>query len=266
MDLGLAGKGAIVTGGSRGIGKAVARELGREHARVVLVARNLDALKQTAAELAHETGAEVTPITCDTADDQQVREMVANAVAQLGSIDILVNCAGRPGNLEPAPKLSEINDENFFPDINVKVMGYLRCIREVAPIMARGGGGRIVNVSGISARHTGATVHSMRNVAIVSMTKNLSDELGPQGISVVVVHPAYCRTEATAAAVRNRAQRDGVTEEEVERRLAAEFALGRLMDAEEIAWVITFLASARAVAINGDTIAATGGCLGPIYY
>jgi NAD(P)-dependent dehydrogenase (short-subunit alcohol dehydrogenase family) len=266
MDLGLKNKGAIVTGGSRGIGKAVARELAGEGASVVLVARGLDALKETAQQLSDETGSDVTAISCDTARDQDVHDMVAEAATHLGSIDVLINCAGRPGNLEPAPKLSEITDDIVFPDINVKVLGYLRCIREVAPLMAGRGGGRIVNVSGISARHTGATVHSMRNVAIVAMTKNLADELGPQGISLVVVHPAYCRTEATEAAVRKRAQRDGVSVDEVERRLAAEFAVGRLMDAEEIAWVITFLASPRAIAINGDTVAATGGCLGPIYY
>ena len=137
---------------------------------------------------------------------------------------------------------------------------------EVVPYMAGNGGGRIINVSGISARHTGTTVHSMRNVALVAMTKSLSDELGPQGISLVVVHPAYCRTEATPSAVAARSQREGISEAEVERRLAARCSLGRIMTAQEIAWVIAFLASPRAVSINGDPVAATGGMLGPIYY
>jgi NAD(P)-dependent dehydrogenase (short-subunit alcohol dehydrogenase family) len=266
MDLELRDKRAIVTGGSRGIGKAVARELAAEGARVAIVARGRDTLRATAAELSAAAAHPVLDIACDTAEDQQVRDMVDTAVAQLGGIDILVNCAGRPGNLEPSPALSQISDETFFPDINVKVMGYLRCIREIAPHMARQGGGRIVNLSGISARHTGTTVHSMRNVSLVAMTKSLSDELGPEGISLVVVHPAYCRTEATPAAVAARARRDGITEDEVERRLAAGCALGRILDAEEIAWVVTFLASPRAVSINGDTVVATGGLLGPIYY
>lgn len=266
MDLELRDKRAIVTGGSRGIGRAVARELAAEGAHVAIVARNRDALLAAAAELSVGTAHPVVPIPCDTAQDEQVAAMVETAVEQLGGIDILVNCAGRPGNLEPSPMLSEISDQTFFPDINVKVMGYLRCIREVTPHMSRQGGGRIVNLSGISARHTGTTVHSMRNVSLVAMTKSLSDELGPEGISLVVVHPAYCRTEATAAAVAARAQRDGVTEAEVEQHLAAGCALGRILTAEEIAWVVTFLASPKAVSINGDTVIATGGLLGPIYY
>lgn len=266
MDLGLKGKRVIVTGASRGIGKAVTRELASEGARVAMVARNEAALRDCAAELAAETGGEFYPLSCDTGNDGQVRSMVAAATTALGGVDILINGAGRPGNLQRPPSLAEITDEAFFPDMNVKVMGYLRCIREVAPYMSRQGRGRIVNISGSSARHTGTTIHSMRNVSIVAMTKNLADELGPQGISLVVVHPAYIRTEATAGAVAARARRDGVTEEEVEGQLAAESALGRLLDAREIAWLVTFLASPRAVAVNGDTIGATGGTLGPIYY
>jgi NAD(P)-dependent dehydrogenase (short-subunit alcohol dehydrogenase family) len=266
MDLGLQGKRAIVTGASRGIGKAVTRELASEGARVVMVARDETALQACADELSAEVGAELYPITCDTGNDDQVHGMVARAVDAMGGVDILINGAGRPGNLERPPDISEITDEMFYPDVNVKVMGYLRCIREVVPHMRRQGGGRIINISGLSARHTGTTIHSMRNVSIVAMTKNLADELGPQGISLVVVHPAYIRTEATAAAVKARAARDGVSVEEVERRLAGESALGRLLDAREIAWVLTFLASPKAVSINGDTIAATGGTLGPIYY
>jgi NAD(P)-dependent dehydrogenase (short-subunit alcohol dehydrogenase family) len=266
MDLELRGKRAIVTGGSRGIGKAVARELALEGARVVIAARNRSSLDDVAAELMTEGATEIHAIQCDTGLDDQVRDMVTGATALLGGVDILINCAGRPGNLEPAPKIADITDDVFFPDLNVKLMGYLRCIREVAPIMAAGGGGRIVNVSGISARHTGSTVHSMRNVAIVAMTKNLADELGPSGISVIVIHPAYCRTEATPTAIAARAALDGVSEAEIERRLESEIALGRIMDAREIAWVIAFLASVRAISINGDLVVATGGMLGPIYY
>jgi NAD(P)-dependent dehydrogenase (short-subunit alcohol dehydrogenase family) len=266
MDLELRGKRAVVTGGSRGIGKAVAYELAAEGASVAIVARHREALNKAAAEIAGEAGSSVLPIACDTASDQEVKAMAETAVEQLGGIDILVNCAGRPGNLEPSPTLGEIYDETFFPDINVKVMGYLRCIREIAPHMARQGDGRVINISGISARHTGTTVHSMRNVSLVAMTKSLSDELGPQGISLVVVHPAYCRTEATASAVAARARRDGVSEAEVERRLAANSALGRILTAEEIAWVVTFLASPKSVSINGEAVVATGGLIGPIYY
>ena len=205
MDLELAGKTAIVTGGSRGIGKAIARELAHEGVDVAIVARSADALEAAAAELAEETGRVIVPIVADTGSDASVKAMVEQAAKALGHIDILVNCAAQPGGQGRPPVLAEITDEVFWPDINVKVMGYLRCIREVVPHMARRGGGRIVNVSGLAARSTGSTVGSVRNVAVAAMTKNLAEELGPQGISVVVVHPALTRTEKTPGVIRARA-------------------------------------------------------------
>ncbi len=266
MDLELGGKTAIVTGGSRGIGKAAARALATEGVDVAIVARSRPDLEAAAAELAGETGRRVVAVPCDTSSDQQVRDMVGQAVAALGGLDVLVNCAAQAGGQAPPPKLAEIDDDVFWPDVNVKVMGYLRCIRECVPHMVARGGGRIVNISGLAARSTGSTVGSMRNVAVAAMTKNLADELGPQGISVVVVHPAVTRTEKTAGVVRAQAQRLGISEEEVERRMAQGNALGRLIDARDVAGVVAFLASPRAIAINGDAIAAGGGARGSIHY
>src|SRR2546429_675358 len=133
MDLELAGKCAIVTGGRRGVGKAIARELGREGVDLALVARNFDALQVSARELADETGRRVLPSSADTGSDAAVRMMVERAARELGRIDILVNCAAAPGGQTPPPRLAEITDEVFWSDVNVKVMGYLRCAREVAP-------------------------------------------------------------------------------------------------------------------------------------
>jgi NAD(P)-dependent dehydrogenase (short-subunit alcohol dehydrogenase family) len=266
MDLELREKRAIVTGASRGLGKAVARELAREGTRVVIVARDGSSLEAAAAELGSEVAAEIHAIQCDIGSDEQVHNMVAEASGLLSGVDILVNCAGRLGALEPAPTIADITDDVFFSDLHIRLMGYLRCIREVAPILATARSGRIINVGGISARHTGSTVESMCNAAIAAMTKNLADELGPSGTSVIAVHPGYYRTEATPAAIAAQSAVNGVSEGETERLLASQIALGRIMEAEEIAWVITFLASVRALAINGDVVAATGGTLGSIYY
>jgi NAD(P)-dependent dehydrogenase (short-subunit alcohol dehydrogenase family) len=267
VDLELRDKCAIVTGGSRGIGKAVARELAREGARVAIVARDPDVLEASAGELAGETEATIVPIVCDTGSDNAVQAMVAEAVRRLGGVDILVNCAAAPGGQAPPPKLAEIRDDVFWPDVNVKVMGYLRCIREVVPHMVGRGGGRIVNVSGLATRNTGSTVGSMRNVAVAAMTKNLAEELGPQGISVIVVHPAVTRTEKTPGLVRARAQVQGISEEEVERRMAAGAnVLRRLIDAREVAYVVAFLCSPRAIAVNGDAVVVGGGTPGSIHY
>lgn len=265
MDLELAGKTAIITGGSRGIGKAVALELAREGVDVALVARALPALQASAQEIASATGRRVLPIVADTGDAASVRAMVDQVAGTLGHIDILVNAAAQPGGQAPPPRLAEITDDLFWSDVNVKVMGYLRCAREVAPHMVRQGWGRIINISGLAARQTGSTIGSMRNVAVVALAKNLADELGPNGVNVTVVHPGLTRTERTPGVIAAQAERQGLAADEVERRMASNL-LRRIVDAREIAYVVTFLASPKAAAINGDVIAAGGGVPRAIYY
>ena len=266
MDLHLEGKRALVTGGSKGIGLAVARQLAREGVDLVIAARDQGELDAAAASIAAETGRKAVGITVDTAEDHSVKKLVAGAVEALGGVDILVNAAGKPGGQAPPPKLGEITDALFHDDVNVKVMGYLRMAREVAPLMAAQGWGRIVNISGLAARSTGSTIGSMRNVAVVALTKNLADELGPQGINVTVVHPALTRTEKTAGLIAGKAASSGKSEAEIEAGMSANILIGRLVDAAEVADVVAFLASPRSVAINGDAIACGGGIRGAIHY
>lgn len=266
MDLELTGKVALVVGGSRGIGKAIARQLAREGADVVIAARDEARLRATADEITRESGRRIVPLTVETGSDASVAALVAGAIAAFGRIDILVNCAAQPGGQTAPPKLGEITDQLFWDDVNVKVLGYLRTARAVAPQMTRQGWGRIINISGLAARNTGSTIGSMRNVAVAALTKNLADELGPHGINVTVVHPGPTRTERTAGLVASRARQRGVSEEEVERQMGAGNALGRLIDAAEIAWVVAFLASPKSVAVNGDAIAVAGGERGHISY
>lgn len=266
MDLELTDKVAIVTGGSRGIGKAVARQLALEGCDVAIIARDLEALKAAAQEIMGETGRRVEPVVADTGKDADVRAMAQTVLNRFGRVDILVNAAARPGGQAPPPRLGEITDEIFWDDVNVKVMGYLRCAREVAPIMERQGWGRIISISGLAARSTGSIVGSIRNAAVVALAKNLADELGPRGINVTVVHPGTTWTEKTPGVIAAQAQAQGVTEAVVEERMAAANSIRRVVDAREIAYVVAFLASPRAVAINGDVIAAGGGAPRSIYY
>lgn len=265
MDLQLTEKTAIVTGGSRGIGKVIARELSDEGVNVAIVARSAEVLEAAAAEIAAATRRKVVPVVADTANDDSVRAMVDKVVADFGGVDILVNCAAQPGGQSAPPRLAEITDAAFYADINVKVMGYLRCAREVAPHMAARGWGRIVNISGMAARTTGSTIGSIRNVAVVAMTKNLADELGRQGINVTVVHPSLTRTEKTADVIAARAKRLNVSPAEAEKSMVSNL-IGRWVEAEDIAHVVTFLCSPKSAAINGDVIAAGGGVPGQIYY
>ncbi len=266
MDLELNGKTAIVTGGSRGIGKAIARELAMEGVDVAIAARNPERLEAAARELAAESGRRIVPLQVDTGDDDSVKGMVSAAVEALGRLDILVNCAAQPGGAAPPASLTDITSDDFWPDMNVKVLGYLRCAREAAPHMAQQGWGRIINISGMAARNAGNTIGSIRNVSVVAMTKNLAEELGPRGINVTVVHPGMTRTERTPRALEEQAQRQGITVEEAEQRMAQGNSVRRIIDARDIAYVVAFLASPRAVAINGDVIAAAGGTGRAIHY
>ncbi|MDA1010887.1 MAG: SDR family NAD(P)-dependent oxidoreductase, partial [Chloroflexi bacterium] len=150
MDLRLEGKRAIVTGGSRGIGKTVARMLAAEGVDVALVARSAGPLEEAAAEIASETGRRVIGVPADTGDNTSVRAMVARVVSELGGVDILVNSAAQAGGQGPVPRFDEVDaDQHFWPDMNVKVMGYLRCAQAVAPHMKAAGWGRIINISGL---------------------------------------------------------------------------------------------------------------------
>lgn len=267
MDLRLQGKTAIVSGGSKGIGKAVALQLAREGVDVALAARNMAELNAAATEIANETGRRVLSITTDTTDDAKVREMVATAASTFGRIDILVNAAAAPGGQSGKPPgLAETTYEMFQFEMNTKVMGYLRTAREVAPHMKKNGWGRIVNISGLAARTTGSILGSVRNVAVASLTKNLADELGPLGINVTCVHPAVTRTEKTPGVMERMAAAQKISIQEVEKLMGAKTTLGRIVDQEEVADVITFLCSPRSVAINGDSIAVGGGAKGSIHY
>jgi len=266
MDLQLQGKRALVTGGSKGIGNAIALQLAREGVDVVIAARGEADLAAAQRDIAAETGRKIVAIAVDTKRDASVKALVEGAVAALGGIDILVNAAAQAGGQAPPPKLVQVTDAVFWDDVDVKVMGYLRTAREVAPHMIAQGWGRIVNVSGLAARQTGSIVGSMRNVAVAALTKNLADELGPKGINVTVVHPGLTRTEKTAPLVAARAASAGVSEAEIEQRQSANILIGRMVEAAEVADIVAFLASPRSVAINGDAIACGGGVKGPIHY
>jgi NAD(P)-dependent dehydrogenase (short-subunit alcohol dehydrogenase family) len=266
VDLQLAGRPVLVTGGSRGIGKAAAAALFAEGAEVALAARSADRLEQAAADIAGGSGRAVHTVEADTGDDASVRQLAQRARELMGGVDILVNCAATPGGQARPPALAEITSEAFWADVNVKVLGYLRCAQAVAPGMVEAGWGRIISVSGLAARSTGSTIGSIRNVSVAAMTKNLADELGPHGVNVTVIHPGLTRTEATPGVVAARAAAAGVEPAEIERRMAKTTTIGRLLDASEIAVLIAFLASPLSVPINGEAIACGGGAPGVIHY
>lgn len=266
MDLQLTGKRALITGASRGIGKAIALRLGHEGVDCVICSRNPESLRATADELAHATGRRCVPIAADTAKLESIQQLVRSAAAELGGIDILVNCAARVMKAESRETLETTSDELVMQDFEEKFVGYLRCIREAVPYMLKSGGGRIVNISGSSARFGGFISAGGRNAAVVNLSKSLSMELGPRGIYVNTILPGITRTEAYAEKMRLQAQNRKVAVADHERQIGARRSLGRVVTADELANVAVFLVSPCAIGLNGETLAVTGGEGNVVHY
>ena len=272
MDLGLKGKHAIVTGGSQGIGKAIARELAREGVDVAIVSRNKDRLEAAARELGAETGGRVIAVSADVTEKEQVEAMVAKAVEQLGGLHILVNSGSSPGGSASAiGPIETVVDEDLIYDFNVKFVGALRCARAAIPHLKKQGWGRIINISGTNARNAGNLSGGARNASLVHLTKTLAVQLGRFGITVNCIHPARPAPSARRASwpsrPRNKASRPRRSRK---RQFAPDAprsnAICRMVDASEIANVATFLASDKAWAICGELVVATGGAGKSVYY
>jgi NAD(P)-dependent dehydrogenase (short-subunit alcohol dehydrogenase family) len=272
MDLGLQDKHAIVTGGSRGIGKAIARELAREGVDVAIVARNKAELEATARELAGETNRRILALAADVTHKDQVESIVAEAARELGGLHILVNSGSAPGGSTTATgPIETVVDEDLIEDFNVKYVGALRCARAVIPFMKNASWGRIINISGGNARNAGNLSGGARNAGLVHMTKTLAVQLGRHGITVNCIHPGTTRTERSPSLLAARAAQLGVSPEEAEKRdFAPDSPRGnsicRMVDASEVAFVATFLASEKAWAVSGELVVASGGAGRSVYY
>jgi NAD(P)-dependent dehydrogenase (short-subunit alcohol dehydrogenase family) len=272
MDFGLQDKKAIVTGGSRGIGKAIALELAREGADVAIVARSQSDLEATAREIAAATDRCIIPLAADVTSREQVDNMVARAAEQLGGLHILVNSGSLPGGSPTAVgRIETIVDEDFLADFNVKYMGALRCARAAIPYLKAQGWGRIINISGTNARRAGNLSGGARNTSLVHFTRTLALQLGRDGITVNCIHPGVTRTERTPGLIAARARQLSIPEAEVEARDFAEGgpqsnAIGRMVDASEVAYLTVFLASDKAWAVTGELIVANGGTGQAVYY
>ena len=272
MDLGLRGKRAIVTGGSRGIGKAIALELAREGVDVAIVARDQARLAAAAKELSEQSGQRIVPISTDVTDRLAVEAMIAQAAEQLGGLHILVNSGSAPGGSANAiGPIETVDDDALVEDFQVKYMGALRCARASIPYMKQAGWGRIVNISGVNARNAGNLSGGARNASMVHLTKTLALQVGRFGITVNCIHPGTTRTERTPSLLAAQAAKEGITAEEVERRNFAPDAprgnaICRMVDASEVAFVAAFLASEKSWAISGELIVASGGAGRAVFY
>jgi 3-oxoacyl-[acyl-carrier protein] reductase len=263
MNLGLGGKTALVTGGSKGIGRAVAQSLALEGTRTAIVARDGAALEAAAAKITAKTGTAVEPIAADLSELSGVARAVEEAHRRLTRIDILINNAGaiRPGDFLQIP------DEQWVQDWNLKLLGYIRMARAVFPLMRQQGGGRIINIVGAAARNPTATylVGGAANAALVNFTKGLADLGAKSNILVAAVSPAATRTERWDAMIVRQAEVTGKTVDELRAESEAAYPLGRIALPEDVADLVTFLASERASFLTGICITVDGGATRGVY-
>lgn len=257
MELELKGRVAIVTGGGSGIGKEIARVLSGESCTVVICARRMPALEEAAREIAAETGGLVVPLFCDTTDMATVSAMVAATLSRFGRIDILVNSAAAPSGVV-RNDIEEAGDAELLADLDTKVVGYFRCAKAVVPHMRSAGFGRIINIGGLTGRGS-KVLSGMRNLAVAHLTKTLSDQLGPQGITVNLIHPGVVETPHIHELYAREAVKQGKTPEAVEQGYIDATPVRRILQAQEIGWLIAFLASPKSAAITGESIGIDGG-------
>src|SRR3954471_13276058 len=210
MDLELAGKAALVTGGNGAIGSAIARELAAEGCDIAILGRDEQRLEAAAGELAGASAGNIVWVGAGTRSRSEVDAAVADAASRLGRLDILVNNAGFPGGRAAGP-LEQVSDEELLLDLDTKYAGYIRCARAAVPHMKERGWGRLIHIGGLAARQSGSYSGGGRNIAIAHLSKTLSDELGRFGITSNVVHPGPTRTRYVADRLAREASEQGTT-------------------------------------------------------
>jgi 3-oxoacyl-[acyl-carrier protein] reductase len=255
MDLALGGKRAVVTGGSKGLGRAIALELLKEGAEVAVCARHADELAGAAEEL-RRVGPRVFAQAVDVTDAAQVATFISRTAGALGGIDILVNNAGRahPGNFET------LTDDDWQADLDVKLFSMIRCSREVLPHMRSAGGGRIININAVHGKAVDPTLFatSVNRAASMSLTKTLAIQLAPDNILVNSVNIGLVLTPQWDNIHQKRAPE--VPREEFFRQQAEkEVPLRRFGRDDEVAGIVAFLAGQRATYITGASIDVAGG-------
>ena len=262
MDLGLTGKAALVTGGSAGIGKGIARVLAREGADVAICARRRDVLEATAAELRAESGRKIVAIPADLTRAEDAARFVTTAAAELGRVDILVNNAGAAAG----GVLEFLSEDAWLQGLQLKFLGYVRCLRVALPIMRAQGGGRVVNLIGNDGVKESywEIVPGACNAAGQNLTKALAGQYGRENITFVAVNPGPVRTERWEGLVRAMARDMKLPYEAADQLAPRSIPLGRIAEVEEVANLVAYLASPLAHFVNGSMIEIDGGQQKPL--
>lgn len=249
----LRGRHAIITGGNRGIGKAIALELASAGASLTLLGRDAIKLAETGSIIAAEFGNDVLTVECDVTDDASV----ASAFARAGEAYILVNNAGQA----EGAALKETTREMWDRLIAVNLTGTFLCTQRALPGMLKAGEGRIINIASTAGLKGGARIsaYSAAKHGVVGFTRSLALETARSGVTVNAVCPSYTETDMTQRTVSAVADRIQVSEVEARKKIERQIPLGRLIKPEEVASAVLWLCSPESAAVTGQAIAIAGG-------
>lgn len=257
MDLGIAGRVAFVAAASKGLGRAIAHELGAEGVRVAICARGAESLKLAADDIARATGAEVLALPGDVSDPAIVARLTDEARERLGPIEILVTNAGGP----PSGKFETLTPEMWQGAMDLTLSSVINLVRAVLPGMRERRWGRIINVTSIAVKQPvdGLMLSNSLRAAVTGFARTLSNEVAADGITVNNILPGYTRTERLEQLMQARAAREGISVEAATDLRIAEIPMRRLGEPREFAALAAFLASERAGYITGVSVPVDGG-------
>jgi NAD(P)-dependent dehydrogenase (short-subunit alcohol dehydrogenase family) len=249
MDLELVGKKAIVTGGSKGIGRETTRILAEEGCDVAITARDETRLEAAAKEIADATGRTILPLGGDMSVQDDVERCTRRAIEEFGGIDILVTCAGSsPGGL-----LEDLTDQQWMSSLSLKFMGYVRSCSVILPHMRERGTGSVVLVvgnDGLKSSYWELTA-GVANAADINFASAMAEQYGRHGVRLNTVNPGPVNTDRWDGLEKRFAQDRGIDQSEARRIVLGTLPPGRICEPEEVASVVTFLASPRANYVNG---------------
>ena len=257
MNLGLKDRAALVTGASRGLGRAVAERLAREGADLVINSRSPDALDAAAGEIARDTGRRVIAVAGSVADEDFCAKLVARTAAEFGRLDILVANAGGP----PPGGVDDFAPEAYRSALDLNLMSTVQLTLAALPEMRKNGWGRIVAITSVAVKQPvdGLLLSNMARPGVVGFIKTISRELAAEGITCNVAAPGFIHTARVESLLANQAEARGTTREAVLEGIAADIPAGRIGRPEEFANGVVFLASDTASYITGHTMQIDGG-------
>ena len=257
MDLGIAGKVALVTAGSKGLGKGIALELAREGARVAISSRSEEELRRAAAEIGAATGHEPLIVAADLTKGEEIARLIAATLDGYGQIDILINNTGGP----PPGYFDDFDDDQWQRAVDLLLISSVRLIRGVLPGMRERGWGRIINSTSVAVKQPieNLLLSNAVRTAVIGLAKSLSNEVAADGITVNNLLPGSIYTDRVIQNTEATARRTGQSVEGIRRAAETQIPMGRYGRVEEYAAAAVFLASARASYITGTNLLVDGG-------